>query len=241
MHFLRPRTVAVIITAALLCGCAVPTSDRTTDRFVSKPQIRRILTTALSWPRPGHVDALVGARLFEDGPPGMPTEVAITHSILRANERIEAMPALALAVATVRAARRNGLPSGFLAATLLQESAFDPDAFSSAGAVGIAQFTIDTANDNGVDPFDPIAAIDGSALLLASYVRAYHSAEDPYSLALAAYNAGPGAVERYHGIPPYAETREYIQDIYERWGRIEAFEVSSDTRAKEREMEGSRK
>ena len=94
-------------------------------------------------------------------------------------------------------------------------------AVSDAGALGIAQFTLDTADSYGVDPFDWQDAMAGSARLLASYVRQYDGRyPDPYAVALAAYNAGPGAVEQYGGVPPYAETRDYIEDVYDRWGRI---------------------
>lgn len=144
---------------------------------------------------------------------------------MRTNPRITAAGALTLADATVRAARANDLPPEFLGATLLQESAFDPNAVSSAGAVGIAQFTIDTADVYGVNPFDPFDAIDGAAQLLGTYYRQYRPLyEDAYAAALAAYNAGPGAVAKYHGVPPYAETREYVALIYERWGRIASYE-----------------
>ncbi|HEX3550739.1 MAG TPA: lytic transglycosylase domain-containing protein [Candidatus Elarobacter sp.] len=122
----------------------------------------------------------------------------------------------------VDAAGATGLPPAFLAATLLQESAFDPFAVSSAGAVGIAQFTVPTADEYDVDPWSPPSAIPGAARLLAAYVRDYRgrAGEDPYALALAAYDAGPGAVTAYHGVPPYAETREYIADVRTRWSRI---------------------
>jgi len=113
------------------------------------------------------------------------------------------------------------LDGDFFAATILQESAFSPGALSSAGAVGIAQFTLDTAADEGVDPFDWHDALRGSAALLGRYVNAYDGTyPDPYAAALAAYNAGPGTLERYHGTPPYPETREYIDDVYDRWSRL---------------------
>lgn len=118
-------------------------------------------------------------------------------------------------------ASQVGLDYGFFSATLLQESGFSPTALSAAGAVGIAQFTLDTADAYGVDPFDWQSAMEGSARLLARYLQAYTGRyPDPYATALAAYNAGPGAVEQYDGIPPYDETREYIGDVYDRWGRI---------------------
>ncbi|HEV3141462.1 MAG TPA: lytic transglycosylase domain-containing protein [Vicinamibacterales bacterium] len=156
-----------------------------------------------------------------DAGPKAPLNVKVAREVLRANPHIAEMDALLLATVTIDAARRRGLPPAFLAATLLQESAFDPLAMSSAGAVGIAQFTIPTALTISVEPWDPRSAIPGAALLLASYLSDYRGRfDDPYAVALAAYNAGPGAVNRYNGVPPYAETREYISDITERWSRI---------------------
>ncbi len=147
--------------------------------------------------------------------------LATVHSIARVNPCLSAMDALTLADLTIDAARAHRVPPFFLAATLLQESAYDPTVMSDAGAVGIAQFTIPTAIRYGVDPWNPRSAIDGAARLLSAYVRAYRGGTgDPYALALAAYNAGPGAVAYYHGVPPYAETRDYIDDITERWADL---------------------
>jgi soluble lytic murein transglycosylase-like protein len=162
-----------------------------------------------------------GARLLFDGPIPASRAVAVTRSIVRANPRLHPMDALILATHAVSLAHEAGLPYGFFCATLLQESAFDPEAVSSAGAIGIAQFTLDTADAYGVDPFDWRSAMQGSANLLAGYVRDYTGVYgDPYAAALAAYNAGPGAVASYHGIPPYPETQGYIGDVYDRWARI---------------------
>jgi soluble lytic murein transglycosylase-like protein len=121
-----------------------------------------------------------------------------------------------------------GLDYGFFSATLLEESAFAPDALSSAGAVGIAQFTLETADGYGIDPFDWRDAMAGAARLLRHYLDDYTGHyPDPYAAALAAYNAGPGAVAQYDGVPPYPETQAYIADIYDRWARIE-LDVSMD-------------
>lgn len=182
--------------------------------------IPTVVNAALSWHAPAYADALYGMRLLHDGPPTTSSTLAITRAVLRTNPQIDPVDALRLSGAAVRAARRNGLPAEFLAATLLQESAFDPRAISAAGAVGIAQFMLSTAQEEGIDPFDPFSAIAGAAQLLSSYVRAYSAAADPYALALAAYNAGPGAVAQYGGVPPYPETRAYIADIVDRWAKI---------------------
>jgi len=167
-------------------------------------------------------ERLRGLSLVFDAVPPTGTALAIARSAVRANPSLDVLDALELATSATRDARASGLPVGFFAGTLLQESAFDTRALSAAGAVGIAQFTFATALAHGVaDPFDPEDAMRGSARLLAGYVRAYGSRyPDPYAVALAAYNAGPGAVGAYGGIPPYPETRAYVDDVYDRWARI---------------------
>jgi len=107
-------------------------------------------------------------------------------------------------------ARAHGVPPILLAALLRAESGFRPDAVSPAGAQGIAQFMPATAAGMGLrDPFDPVQAIPAAARLLGGHLRRFGSVP----LALAAYNAGPGAVERYGGVPPYRETQGYVARI----------------------------
>ncbi len=176
---------------------------------------------ASSWHIPPPVPVMRGLRLFMDAGRRARPNIKLAREILRTNPRIGPVDALLLATEVVEAANAHHLPAGFLGATLLQESAFDPNAMSSAGAVGIAQFTLPTAQGMGVSPWEPRSAIDGAARLLGAYVSDYSdSGDDPYALALAAYNAGPGAVRRYGGVPPYAETRGYIIDVRDRWSRI---------------------
>lgn len=104
----------------------------------------------------------------------------------------------------------NGIAPALLAALLQAESGYNPRAVSPVGAQGIAQFMPGTARGMGLaDPFDPTQAIPAAARLLAGHIRRFGSA----ALALAAYNAGPGAVQRYGGIPPYAETQGYVARI----------------------------
>ena len=187
----------------------------------------------LSWPSPADVDALKGAVLIRDGAPVAQPELAIARAILRTNPRIVQAEALLFADATVQAARTQSLPPEFLGATLLQESAYDAAALSSAGAIGIAQFMPETADAVGVDPYDPLDSIAGAAGLLGSYVISYRERYgDPYTAALAAYNAGPLAVAKYRGVPPYSETREYIALIYDRWARIVSYEDDKDAQRK---------
>jgi soluble lytic murein transglycosylase-like protein len=174
-----------------------------------------------AWHIPPPVPILRGMRLLTDAGPRAPAGVRIAREALRVNPRLDPVDALLLAQRVLDDARAQRLAPAFLAATLLQESAFDRSAISPAGAVGIAQFTVPTAAIVGVDPWDPRSAIDGAARLLARYVDAYRGArDDPYALALAAYDAGPLAVAHYGGVPPYAETRTYIGWVRTRWSRI---------------------
>ena len=108
------------------------------------------------------------------------------------------------------AALGAGLPPVLLAALLRSESGFDPRAVSPAGAQGIAQFMPATARGMGLrDPFDPRQAIPAAARLLSGHLGAFGSVP----VALAAYNAGPGAVRRHGGVPPYRETQAYVARI----------------------------
>jgi soluble lytic murein transglycosylase-like protein len=107
------------------------------------------------------------------------------------------------------AATRHGVDASLLAAVAKQESNFDSRAVSPAGAQGLMQFMPGTASGLGVNAFDPASAIDGAARYLSSLTRQFGSTD----LALAAYNAGPGAVSRHGGIPPYAETQDYVRAV----------------------------
>lgn len=109
----------------------------------------------------------------------------------------------------IDAARTAGIDPNLFTRLIQQESGFNPSAVSPAGAQGIAQFMPGTAADLGIDPNDPEAALYASASLLREYLDRFGS----YELALAAYNAGPGAVEQYRGVPPYAETQQYLASI----------------------------
>lgn len=107
------------------------------------------------------------------------------------------------------AARRHDLPEDLFLRLVHQESRWNPDAVSSKGALGLAQLMPDTARLLGVDPLDPAQNLDGGA----RYLRMMFDRFGDWELALAAYNAGPGAVDAHGGIPPFAETRQYVQII----------------------------
>ena len=115
----------------------------------------------------------------------------------------------------IEAARRHGLDPALVLAVVGVESAFRPDAVSPKGAQGLMQLMPATAVSLGVtDPFDAAANLDGGAKHLQELVERYRG---DLKKALAAYNAGAGAVDRHGGVPPYAETRAYVGKVLERY------------------------
>jgi len=108
-----------------------------------------------------------------------------------------------------RAASRNKLDPDLIKAVIQAESGFRTDAVSKAGAMGLMQLMPQTAQELGVDPMDPEEAIEGGARYLRQQLDRFGDIE----MALAAYNAGPGAVARYGDVPPYAETRRFVSKV----------------------------
>jgi hypothetical protein len=116
------------------------------------------------------------------------------------------------------AARRHGLPESFVRSVAKAESGFRADAVSPKGAIGIMQLMPETARSLGADPNDARQNVDAGTRYLRDLLIKYK--DDPYQLrkALAAYNAGPGAVERYNGVPPYRETVQYVERVIKQAG-----------------------
>lgn len=192
----RPHALLNTLAAAWLASSAVSASDAPVFRAVDAHG-----TVLFSDVAPGSVRTAYQSEF------GRPTATAsctgLDHRALNARagqwrSRIDAV------------ASRHALEPALLEALVRVESCFDPGARSRAGAVGLTQLMPATAAELGVtDPLDAAANLDGGARYLAAMLRRFGNE----TLALAAYNAGPGNVDKHGGVPPFPETIGYLQRI----------------------------
>ncbi len=149
----------------------------------------------------------------EEAPPVVPAPIPTAPAPVATPVPLPATPPELAALA----AKKFALPEAFVRSVMKAESGFHPDAVSPKGAIGLMQLMPETARELGVDPRNPHENADGGAQYLRDLLAKYEGNPDQVLLALAAYNAGPAAVERYHGVPPYRETREYILRVLKNW------------------------
>ena len=129
---------------------------------------------------------------------------------------LPASPASQFAPLVQQSAGKYGVDPGLVSAVIQAESGGNPSAVSHAGAVGLMQLMPETVSESGIDnPYDPAQNIDAGTRKLSLLLNEYGGNVD---LALAAYNAGSGAVQRYGGVPPYKETQTYIRRIHRLMG-----------------------
>jgi soluble lytic murein transglycosylase-like protein len=112
------------------------------------------------------------------------------------------------------AARKSAIPERLLQSVVKAESAYQPNAMSPKGAIGLMQLMPTTASQYGADPTDPAQNVEAGTAYLRDLLIKY---KGDVPAALAAYNAGPGAVDKYHGVPPYPETNAYIRRVITNW------------------------
>jgi soluble lytic murein transglycosylase-like protein len=154
----------------------------------------------------------------QPAPAAVESKPGLTAEIRRSDLPPSDLP-MDLAIA---AALKYGLPSSFVASVMKAESGFRAAALSPKGAIGLMQLMPATARTLGVDPANPKQNADGGAQYLHDLLAKYEDSPDQVLLALAAYNAGPGAVDHYRGVPPYRETREYILRVLKGWDQRQA-------------------
>ena len=116
------------------------------------------------------------------------------------------------------AAKKNGLPPNFVHSVVAAESGYQTGAVSPKGAIGLMQLMPATAQTYNANPYDPSQNVEAGAAYLRELLIKYNG---DARLALAAYNAGPGAVSKYNGVPPYAETQTYIERVLQKYKKAE--------------------
>lgn len=125
------------------------------------------------------------------------------------------------------AARKHGLPPELVHSVVASESAYRPDAVSSAGAIGLMQLMPSTAKAYGADPTDPQQNVNAGTAYLRDLLLKYAKDDSQVRRALAAYNAGPGAVAKYNGVPPYRETQTYVERVLRKFKQASSFKTGT--------------
>ncbi|MBV9821599.1 MAG: transglycosylase SLT domain-containing protein [Actinobacteria bacterium] len=176
------------------------------DRMIAAPEPGDRVKVQSVYETPSSIRRVVPSAVDAAGLPALAslTDLAVAGSVT-------AQPAALGRYAGLfaQAEAQYRLPQGLLAAVAHTESGGNPAAVSPAGAQGLMQLMPSTARGLGVDPWVPAQAVQGAARLLSNYLHSFGTVP----LALAAYNAGPAAVRQYGGVPPYAETQNYVAKI----------------------------
>ena len=192
MHPSAPALSSVALVASMLLFCMVPSQAAAQVMEIGEGGAVTV------YDRPTVFNA-------EGGEP-IPREEG------RSPSRRASAPAATMTALT-EAAHANGLSAELVEAVAWRESRLRAGVISRAGAIGEMQLMPGTARDLGVDPYDTRQNFHGGATYLSAMLRRY---DGDLVRALAAYNAGPGAVDRHRGVPPYKETRDYVTAILER-------------------------
>ena len=153
--------------------------------------------------------------------PGNPAAVSAYARVLRKiNPHLPAWQSSNLAKHVLQNSVRWRVDANILVALVSVESAWRTHARSYAGAIGLGQLMPGTARTLHVNPHDPYQNLQGSAHYLGGLLAKYQNSPHRYSLAFAAYNAGPKAVSDFGGVPPYYETQHYVVKVMSAWKRV---------------------
>lgn len=222
------KSLAIAVTIMVYCMSLLAFKQH---RDIESLRYERLSRRPLSgWNLAGYVGGLNGAmdqgrwqlaRAAQDSSPTEP-EVApfdpvLAQTIREFNQVLPTDEVEQLARLIEGTAHMYGVDPYLVAALVSQESAFYQTAVSPVGALGLGQLMPETAKDLGVDPSDEEENLDGCVRYLAQNLELWAHTKDPVALALASYNAGPGAVQQYGGIPPYQETQNYVWVIKYRY------------------------
>lgn len=145
---------------------------------------------------------------------------AYAHVLQKINPQLRSGESHWLATHVLTNASRWRIDANLLVALVTVESAWRTQARSHVGAIGLGQLMPGTAALLGVNPRNPYQNLSGSARYLGGLIAKYHGKPRQYELAFAAYNAGPKAVARFGGVPPYSETQHYVVKVMRTWNHI---------------------
>jgi soluble lytic murein transglycosylase-like protein len=179
-------------SAAILCGLAVQSGFFHLETRLTL--VRRWLTFRHAAPKP--VSAPLSA--VEDG------TVAPAIPLLSKAETL---------ILIAGAAAKHGVPAAFVSSIVAAESNFNSTAISPKGAIGLMQLMPETAQQFGANPAVPAENIDAGTRYLGWLMKRYEKRRNSIRHVIAAYNAGPGMVDRYRGVPPFRETRHYVTRV----------------------------
>lgn len=210
----RNRVPFVVLTLSFLVFPFVSPSDPVGARLVPPSRETGLFESPAAWTgKASHRPRLVSDSDLAAALGGHRQGFGLFPAETRDKARRELLEKLPFGVALQAAADRNGVDGLLLAAVVEAESRFKPDRVSPKGAVGLMQIMPATAASFGkerTDLFDPHVNLDVGSRYLDSLIDTY---DGDLKVALAAYNAGPGAVARYGGVPPYRETRAYVLKV----------------------------
>jgi hypothetical protein len=155
-------------------------------------------------------------------PAAAPTESAYAAVLRTINPKLPVQKALAYARSVMADAWRTHLDPRFIMSIVTVESAWRANARSRVGARGLGQLMPHTAELLGVNAWNPSENLRGTSAYLQSLMKHFRGKPNATTLAIAGYNAGPKAVERYHGVPPYSETQHYVVRVLRVWKQLNA-------------------
>jgi len=215
---LKPKMAKRLLTLALLAApcfageiVELSTGFRIhAERHETEGSVVRLYENGGVTEVPASLVAHFEAEEAQPKPPAVETSTSMGLPALNAQELVAA------------AAKRNGLPPEFVASVVSAESDFQPGAVSPKGAIGLMQLMPATAREYGADPRDPRQNVEAGTQYLRDLLFKYQKDDHQVSRALAAYNAGPGAVDRYRGVPPYRETQAYVARVLRKYEKKQA-------------------
>lgn len=193
------------VALALLLGCTALVC-----KFAMQSDLIHFQPTAVN-ALPGALAALQRFRSSFPYPP-LPTSGLLAALPRPAAPKIRLSKSQTLSLINL-AALKHRVPAAFVQSIVAAESNFDCTALSPKGAIGLMQLMPETAHDFGADPNDPAQNVDAGTQYLRFLMNRYQKSRGSLQRVIAAYNAGPGNVDRYRGIPPFRETRQYVARV----------------------------